>query len=356
MNQTSPVSRSRIAWIAAALWIALLAALIGASVVSGQLSGSTQPLGAGAPGAQSGLVAADPSASPSASTAPGKAEAKPNRGRAPLLGRGGFGGMFGGLGLGGARGAITITAINGTQLSLKTADGWTRTIDAAGATIHDGKQTATVADLAVGDQIAFRQKRNADGTYTVTDITIIQPQVAGTVGSVNGSSFTVKRDDGTTTTVHTDASTTFRMAGAKTATIAAVDPGLWVRATGKRAADGSITATSVAVAPVVVAGQVTAKTGSTITIKPLGGKTTTIQVNGSTTYQTRGKAAASLADVAVDGWIVAQGALNADGSLQATSVRLLPGVKAGGNGLPKGHGFGNGQPKGAPKASPAPTT
>ena len=213
-----------------------------------------------------------------------------------------------------------------------------------------------MADLAVGDQIAFRQKRNADGTYTVTDITIIQPQVAGTVGSVNGSSFTVKRDDGTTTTVHTDGSTTFRMAGQKAAaTIAAVDPGLWVRATGKRAADGSITATSVAVAPVIVAGQVTAKTDSTITIKPLGGKTTTINVNGSTTYQTRGKAAASLADVAVDGWIVAQGALNADGSLQATSVRLLPGARAGGNGLPKGHGFGNGQPKGAPKGSPAPT-
>ena len=146
------------------------------------------------------------------------------------------------------------------------------------------------------------------------------------------------------------------MAGAKTATIAAVDPGLWVRATGRRAADGSITATSVAVAPVVVAGQVTAKTDSTITIKPLAGKTTTIKVNGSTTYQTRGKAAASLADVAVDGWIVAQGALNADGSLQATSVRLLPGAKAAGNRVPKGQGSGNGQPKGAPKGSPAPTT
>jgi hypothetical protein len=269
-----------------------------------------------------------------------------------------LGSAFGGAGLERPRGAITIASINGTQLSLKTADGWTRTIDAAGATIHNGKAAATLADLRVGDQINFRQTRNADGTFKVTDIAIIQPQVIGTIGSVNGSSFTVKAPDGTLTTIQTDGSTTYRMAGQKAAaTIAAVSAGLWVHVTGRRANDGTITATSVQVAPVVVAGQVTAKTATSITIKGPGGKSVTIQVDAATTYQTRGKAAAGLGDVAVDGWIASQGALNADGSLHATAVHLLPGLKAGGKGAPKGHGPFGGPPfKTGPSAPPAPTT
>ena len=86
---------------------------------------------------------------------------------------------------------ITITAIDGTKLSLKTEDGWTRTIDAAGATVTRDGATVPVSTLKVGDQIVFRETRNDDGTYTITAIQVVQPTVAGTVASVSGSTVTV---------------------------------------------------------------------------------------------------------------------------------------------------------------------
>jgi len=108
---------------------------------------------------------------------------------------------------------------------------------------------------------------------------------------------------------------------------------------------------------------VTAKTETSITINTLGGKSATVQLDTSTTYQARGNASASLNDVTVDGWIAAEGALNADGSLKATTVRLFPGVKPG-KGAPQGRspfggpgrGFGRGPSKVGPSAPPAPTT
>ena len=111
-------------------------------------------------------------------------------------------------------GEITITAISGSDLSLKTADGWTRTITVtADTTITRAGTTITVADLKVGDEIRFAQTRNADGTYTVTKIQLVIPSVAGQVTAVDGSTITVKRFDGTTQTIHVDASTTYTVAG-----------------------------------------------------------------------------------------------------------------------------------------------
>ena len=66
------------------------------------------------------------------------------------------------------KGPITIRAINGSQVSLATEDGWSRTIAVTPTTvITKGGQPIAVSDLAVGDRIRFHQTRNADGTYTV---------------------------------------------------------------------------------------------------------------------------------------------------------------------------------------------
>ena len=62
---------------------------------------------------------------------------------------------FGGFGGGIARGlgGVTITAIDGSKLSLKTADGWTRTITVTtDTTITKGGQAIKVGDLDVGDK------------------------------------------------------------------------------------------------------------------------------------------------------------------------------------------------------------
>ena len=256
--------------------------------------------------------------------------------------------------------AVSITAINGSQLSLKTDDGWTRTIDAAGATVTEQGGTAiTLADLKVGDQIAFRQTRNADGTYTVTQIVRIPPQASGTVKSVDANSATLTLPDGTTKTIGLTSSTTYTLNG-NAATAADLKVGTRVHATGTVDANGNFTATKVAIAPAEVHGTVTAKSGNTITLKDQAGASVTVNVDGSTTYASRGSNAAGLADIAVGDVLEAEGTLNADGSLtarrvqygtparaasaaQASAAQASPGP--GGHRGPGGNGNGNGPPR-----------
>ena len=87
---------------------------------------------------------------------------------------------------------VTISAKSGSSLSLKTDDGWTRTITVGSSTtITKGGQTIAVGDLAVGDQIHFSQTKASDGTYTVTAIRVVLPIVAGKVTAVSGTTITV---------------------------------------------------------------------------------------------------------------------------------------------------------------------
>lgn len=151
----------------------------------------------------------------------------------------------GGNGRGRTLGDITITKVDGARLSLETGDGWTRTIDATGATITRGGTTIVVGALAVGDTIVLRQARRADGTFTVTAIRVILPKVAGTVTGVAASSLTLAARDGTKVTVKLTSSTTYRVAGVKEAQLADVKVDMWIVAAGLRNDDGSLTASTV---------------------------------------------------------------------------------------------------------------
>ncbi|HVA86338.1 MAG TPA: DUF5666 domain-containing protein, partial [Candidatus Saccharimonadales bacterium] len=266
------------------------AALVGVAVIG--VAAAAQPGGsnrgtvltAGSTGAAGATGAAGSPGAAGTSGPTGPNVVQGGRGRGPGGGPWAFGGFpFGGrggpTGPGGPRfgggvfgfGGVTITVINGSQLSLKTADGWTRTIDVTGATIRRGSQSITVADLAVGDQIAFRETRNADGTFKIAAIEVIQPQVDGTITEVGPSSVTVSQPGGRTTVVQLSSSTTYAIAGkgpnGTSATKDSLTVGARIHAVGTRVADGTFTATSVQVAPAQVIGIVTATTSDSITIK-----------------------------------------------------------------------------------------
>lgn len=204
-------------------------------------------------------IAAGVAAGGPGSNAPGAANAVPVVANAtPVPGQNGQGGQGGWLGGdqtagtkidgmrgGGMRGGVTVTSVSGSQLSLKTDDGWTRTIDATGATITKGGKSATIADINVGDEIRFQQTRDTDGTYKITAIDIELPHAEGTVTAASGSTITLKELDGTTATVNVTSSTTYQVAGKTNATIADVTVGSMVMASGALNADGSLTATTV---------------------------------------------------------------------------------------------------------------
>ncbi len=190
-------------------------------------------------------VGADPSATPAASADP---NANTNGMRPDQSGLSGMPGMgfrggFAGMGIG--LHDITITAIDGSSISLKTDDGWTRTITVTNSTaITKGGATIALGDLAVGDQVALRQDRASDGTYTVTGIVVVLPTVAGQISAIDGNTITITEMGGTTATIHVDSSTTYQLAGG-TGALSDLKVGTVIVAEGTQRADGSLDAAEI---------------------------------------------------------------------------------------------------------------
>ena len=156
-----------------------------------------------------------------------------------------------GEGLGGPGGLIglrqiTISAISGSDVTVGTPDGWTRTINVGSTTtIKRAGQTIAVTDLKVGDEIRFQQQRNADGTFTVSAIEVVLPRVSGQVSATTSDTITVQRPDGTTMTIHVGNDTTYKVRGVDNATISDITPGMVILAQGTQNADGSLQAVAV---------------------------------------------------------------------------------------------------------------
>jgi hypothetical protein len=255
-----------------------------------------------------------------------------------------------GFGRGGVGGQITITAIDGNDLSLKTTDGWTRTITVTSATtISEAGQTITVGDLDVGDTIRFSQTASSTGTYTIDAIVVVTPTVGGTVTAESSGSFTLTARDGTAWTITTTGSTAYTLGVSSSAAAGKASDltvGSVVVVQGTSATNNAMTAVTVRIRLPRVGGEVTATSADTINITRRDGSTTTIHVSSSTTYQVAGQTSASLADVTVGMIVVAEGMQRADGSIDATTV--VAGTVMGGRGW-----FG---PYSAPSASPSGTT
>ena len=150
---------------------------------------------------------------------------------------------FGSFGFG--RSNITITAISGSNVALKTDDGWTRTVTVTDATtITKGGAKIAVGDLAVGDKVHLGQQRAADGTYTVTAIVVVLPTVVGQISAIDGSTITVTQPGGTTATIHVDGDTTYRVDGS-TGSLSDLKVGSFVVAEGTQRTDGSLDAAAI---------------------------------------------------------------------------------------------------------------
>ena len=230
-----------------------------------------------------------------------------------------------------AFGNITITSISGNDVTLKTDDGWQRTITITSSVeLTKGGQTLAVGDLKVGDQVRFRQTRNDDGSYTVTALAVVVPTIQGTASDITSSGFKVTTRDGSVWTVTVNGQTTYGF-GQGTGRPSDVKAGEPVRVAGTITADNQMTATNVRVAGDRAVGQVTAKTADTITMKKRDGSTVTIHVAADTTYRVAGVEDADLGNVAIDMAIGVSGRARADGSIDADAI-----VAGNGRGLGRG--------------------
>ena len=283
------------------------------------------------------------SAAPAASTAPDDNGTPSRKGGFDFgpdgpAGPGGPADDFGRGGHGSGFGKVSVTAVSGSSVSLATDDGWTRTITVPStATITRGGEAATLADISVGDEIRFRQTRNADGTFTITAINIVLPSAAGTVTAVGSDTITITLRDGTSKTITTTATTTYRL-GKADGTRADVTVGTTIAAIGELAADGSLTAKTVAIRLPHVQGTVAATTADTITISRRDGTTVTVHVAAGTTIRVAGVGTATLADVKAGMLVAAAGTQRADGSIDASEVHADQFGKGRGRDGLKGNG------------------
>ena len=229
---------------------------------------------------------------------------------------------------------ITITAISGSNVTLSTDDGWTRTIAVTDAVdLTKGGQDIAVSDLKVGDQVRFRQTRSDDGTYTVNALAVVVPSVRGTVSDVSSSGFKVTGRGGAVWTIAVDASTEYQF-GTGDGSLADVTNGTTVVVQGTSTGENALTALTVRVKPDRAVGTVKAKTADTITITKRDGSTVTVHVDADTTYRVPGVENADLGDVTVDMAIGVSGRERADGSIDADAV-----AAGNGRGLKRGGGL-----------------
>lgn len=234
---------------------------------------------------------------------------------------------------------ITIKSISGSNVTLATDDGWTRTIAVTSSVaLTKGGQTITVAGLAVGDQIRFEQTKNADGTYTVNALAVVVPSVRGTVSGVSASDFKVTTRDGSVWTIATNGSTKYQF-GTGTGAVADVKDGTVALIQGTKTGDNALTALTVRVAADKAVGTVTAKTANSITITTRDGSTVTVHVGSATTYAVASVASPTLADVTVDMRIGVSGRKQTDGSINADAVVAGKGGGIFGGRGPRGGGF-----------------
>jgi hypothetical protein len=215
---------------------------------------------------------------------------------------------------------------------------------AAPASSGSANLTVSAPDVA-GDAVPFDHgfRGGMPGLGGFRDITI---------SAIDGSSLSLKTDDGWTRTISVGSATSITKGGA-TITAGDLAVGDQIRFAQDQATDGSYTVTAIQVVLPAIGGEVTAISGDTITVTGRDGTTGTIHVDGDTTYEVGGTTGKALSDITVGSFVMAEGTLRSDGSLDADAVHSgLRGMR-GGDGPGRGFHDRQGDPLATPTPAPA---
>lgn len=160
--------------------------------------------------AASSVFAASPTASSSAPSGTSSTAPARNPGTAPLGGKHGHGPKGGGG---------TITAINGSTLSLRTEQGTETVTTSSSTTYTKEQQSISIGGLHVGDIVhvagtpTSTSATPGTGTVAATAVAVVQPTLAGRVASVSGGTLNLIGKDGRQFTVSVTGSTRYYSQG-----------------------------------------------------------------------------------------------------------------------------------------------
>jgi uncharacterized protein DUF5666 len=138
------------------------------------------------------------------------------------------------------------SAVTSSGFKVTTRDGSVWTIAVNGSTKYAfGQGNGTLADVKDGTTVVVSGTTTGDNAMTALGVRVKPDRVVGTVTGKSADSITVKTRDGSTVTIHVDASTTFRVAGTANAKLSDIAVDMAIGATGRARADGSIDANAV---------------------------------------------------------------------------------------------------------------
>ncbi len=145
---------------------------------------------------------------------------------------------------GNGRGGL-VTAVTGDSVTVDTPRGSQTIALTTSTSYYDGQTKATKTVLAAGEIIGVRLVDPAAAKPVAKQIVVLPAHVDGWVSKVDGATITLTDPAGFTRTVTTSSATTYQKDGA--AGTAAVQVGVFVRAAGKVAGDGTtLTASRIA--------------------------------------------------------------------------------------------------------------
>ncbi|NTU81312.1 MAG: hypothetical protein HGA45_18365 [Chloroflexales bacterium] len=259
-----------------------------------------------------------------------------------------------------------VASVDGTTITVTGRDGTSQAIQTTGSTTVELDGSASnLSAIAAGQFIHAEGTTDSAGTFTATVVhaNTTAPQgrprgpgrndgtrAGGQVASVDGSTITVTRPDGTSQAILTTDSTTVELDGSTTSRdkLAA---GQFIHAEGTTDSTGTFTATAVHASTTApqgrpgdggpgrndgthAGGQVASVDGSTITVTRPDGTSQTIQTTGSTTVELDGSAS-SLSAIAAGQFIHAEGTTDSAGAFTATAVHASTTAPQGRPGGPR---------------------
>ena len=200
-------------------------------------------------------------------------------------------------------------------------------------------QVLTCGDLAVGDDAEVDGALQTDGSVLAAKVSFEAPEtenteLQGIIKSISAPDFVLTTDSGDVT-IHTDSSTVFKSKG-QTKTFADLAVGDDAEVTGALQGDGSVNATKVSFEPpetedVEIQGTVKSVSAPNFVVTTDSGDVT-VATDGSTQFFTHGHDTATFADVVVGASVEVDGALQGDGSVLASKVKIENGGGGGGGG------------------------
>ncbi len=144
--------------------------------------------------------------------------------------------------------AETVTAVSPSSITVRGSGGVLRSFLITSATqFREGRTTGSESLVTVGERVRVNLLAGSSQP-TAKAVIVLPAQVIGTVTAVNTSGFTITAVNGTSESILTSSSTTYRE---KKATVAAsaLHVGDRVRALGRTSSNGSMTATAVSILP-----------------------------------------------------------------------------------------------------------